>query len=295
VRIVAVVPFLNEARHLPAFLESVAAQARRPDRLVLVDDGSTDGSGAIAAEFAARHDFAVALTRPPRPPKRDRLATADELKAFLWAVDQLREPWDVLAKLDGDLKLNPETIAELERRLAADPALGMAGSYLTEEDDSGARARLRIRDGHVHGATKFYRRECWEQISPLPAIIGWDTMDEVKARMRGWRTQSFEMPGGDPLHLRARASYDGVARGLRRSGAGAYALGDHPLHVLLFSLRHARGAPGVIGALHYLAGWTGAALRRAPRADAEVRAHIRRDELRRIRRRAVRLVTRPAS
>jgi poly-beta-1,6-N-acetyl-D-glucosamine synthase len=290
-RIVAVVPFLNEAHHLPRFLASVAAQTRRPDRLVLVDDGSTDGSGAIASEFAARHDFAVALTRPPRPPQRDRLATADELKAFLWAVEGLDEPWDVLAKLDGDLDLNPRTIAELETRLAADPGLGMAGSYLSEENGGGELARLRIRDGHVHGATKFYRRECWEQIAPLPTIIGWDTMDEVRARMLGWRTQSFEMPGGDPVHLRPRATYDGVARGLRRSGAGAYALGDHPLHVLLFSLRHARGAPGLPGAANYLAGWAGAAVRRGPRADPDVRAHIRRDELQRIRRRAALLVS----
>jgi hypothetical protein len=220
----------------------------------------------------------------------DRLARADELKAFLWAVRQIEEPWDVLAKLDGDLRLNPETIAEIERRLEADPRLGLAGSYLTEEDRTGALTRLRIRAEHVHGATKFYRRECWEQITPLPTIIGWDTIDEVRAQMMGWRTQSFEMPGGDPQHLRSRASYDGVPRGFRRSGAGAYALGEHPLHVLLFSLRHATGSAGPLGTLNYLWGWVGAALKRDPRAEPKVRAHIRRDELRRIRRRAVLLV-----
>jgi len=291
-RILAIVPFLNEARVLPRFLESVAAQTRPPDRLLLVDDGSTDGSDAIAADFAARHPFAVALRRPPRPPRRDRLATADELKAFLWALERHDEDWDVVAKLDGDLELTPRTIAELERRLDGDPQLGMAGSYLSEEvETGGARARLQIHAGHVHGATKFYRRRCWEEIAPFPTIIGWDTMDEIKAQMLGWRTQSFEMPEGDPLHLRPRASYDGVARGLRRSGAGAYALGAHPLHVLLFSLRHASGPAGVAGVLHYLVGWSGAGLRRAPRADADVRAHIRRDELRRIRRRAMLLVS----
>lgn len=293
-RILAIVPFLNEEPFLPLFLESLATQTRRPDRLILVDDGSTDRSGAIAAAFAKRHAFAIALSRLPRPPRRDRLATADELNAFLWALKQNGEPWDVIAKLDGDLQLNPKTIAEIERQLALDPRLGIAGSYLTEEEPSGARTRIRIHADHVHGATKFYRRECWEQITPLPTIIGWDTMDEVKARMLGWRTKSFAVPDGDPLHLRKRASYDGVARGLRRSGSGAFALGDHPLHVLLFSLRHMTGSPGVIGALNYLAGWIAAALRRAPRADLEVRAHIRRDELRRIRRRAMLLVRRPA-
>ena len=289
-RIAVVVPFLNEERFLPVSLDSILRQRRRPDRLFLVDDGSKDGSWAIAAAFADRHRFATALRRPPRPPCVDRLATADELKAFLWTVQQIDEPWDVVAKLDGDLRLNPETIAEIERRLEADPGLGLAGSYLTEEGRTGAYTRLRIRAEHVHGATKFYRRACWEQITPLPMIIGWDTIDEVRAQMMGWRTQSFEMPDGDPVHLRSRASYDGVARGFRRSGAGAYVLGEHPLHVLLFSLRHATGSPGPLGALNYLSGWVGAALRRAPRAEPALRAHIRRDELRRIRRRAVLLV-----
>jgi poly-beta-1,6-N-acetyl-D-glucosamine synthase len=282
-RLLAVVPILDEAQHLPRFLASMAAQTRRPDRLVLVDDGSTDGSVGIATAFAERHSFAVALRRPPRPRSRDRLAKADELRAFQWGIEQAGERFDVIAKLDGDLELTPVTIEKIMDRLAADPSLGMAGTYLSEEDpESGARVRLRIRPEHVHGATKFYRRECYDDISPVPAIIGWDTMDEVKARMCGWRTESFALSGGDPLHMRPRASYDGVARGFRRSGEGAYALGGHPLHVLLYGLRHSTGPGGVWGSINYLAGWTGAALRRFPRAEPDVREHIRRDELQRI-------------
>jgi glycosyltransferase involved in cell wall biosynthesis len=290
-KILAIVPFLNEAQFLPTFLETVARQSRPPDRLVLVDDGSADASWSIAAAFAQRHPFVIALQRPPRPPTRDRLVAADEFRAFLWGVEQIDEPWDVVAKLDADLQLNPTTIAEIERQLALNPRLGMAGSYLCEGNESGDRSRLRIRAVHVHGATKFYRRECWQQIAPIPTVIGWDTMDEVKARMCGWQTQSFPIPGGDPLHLRKRASYDGVGRGYRRSGLGAYALGDHPLHVLLYSLRHLRGGYGASATGNYLAGWMWAALRRHPRADPEVRAYIQADELARIRRRLTVLTT----
>ena len=285
--IVAVaVPFLNEREHMPAFLDSLAAQTRPPDRLLLVDDGSTDGSHEPAAEFAARHEWALLLRRPPRSAERDRLATAQELVAFQWAVAQLDVEWDVVGKLDADLRLTPRTLETIVSELERDDRLGLAGSYLQENG-----ARIQIGEGHVHGATKFFRRRCWEDIAPLPPILGWDTIDESTARMHGWRTQSFAMPDGDPEHLRPRGSYDGLLRGYRRWGECSYALGEAPVHVALYTLRQmATDRPRVAGGASYAAGYAGAALRRVPRAGADVRAHVRREQKRRLRARLRRLV-----
>jgi glycosyltransferase involved in cell wall biosynthesis len=44
-----VIPCFNAAPFLAAALESALAQTRRPDEIIVVDDGSTDGSAAIAA------------------------------------------------------------------------------------------------------------------------------------------------------------------------------------------------------------------------------------------------------
>jgi hypothetical protein len=287
--IVAVaVPFLNERDNIETFLGSLAAQTRPPDRLLLVDDGSTDGSHDAAASFAAEHEWARLLRRPPRPPERDRLATAKELEAFQWAVAQLDVEWDVLGKLDADLRLTPRTLETIAGELERDDGLGLAGSFLQENG-----RRIHIGEGHVHGATKFFRRACWEDVAPIPPILGWDTIDESTARMRGWRTQSFEMPDGDPEHLRPRGTYDGLLRGYRRWGECSYALGEAPLHVALYTLRQmATQAPRVTGGASYVAGYAGAALRRAPRAGPEVRAHVRREQMRRLRRRLRRTVPR---
>jgi hypothetical protein len=51
-----------------------------------------------------------------------------------------------------------------------------------------------------------------------------------------------------------------------------------------------RHRPRVVGGLNYLLGWSGAVLRGAPRAQDDVVAYVRRDELRRIRRRALRVL-----
>src|SRR5262249_30248267 len=99
---VAVV-FLNEEDLLPILLDSIARQTRHPDRFLLVDDGSSDASPEIARRFASEHGFAKLVRRPQRAREADRLAAAAELQAFQWAVAQLDEAYDVIAKLDADL------------------------------------------------------------------------------------------------------------------------------------------------------------------------------------------------
>jgi biofilm PGA synthesis N-glycosyltransferase PgaC len=288
--VAAVVPFLNEEWCLEVFLDSMAAQTRTPDVLVLVDDGSTDGSPEIAHAFAASRDDVLVLRRPPRPAARDRLAEANELRAFQWAVEQLELEWDVIAKIDSDLKLAPATFETVERGFLEDPRLGMAGARLNEFAPDGSLIQLESPPEHVEGATKFYRRSCWRDIAPLPAILGWDTIDEFAARMCGWRTWSFEVPGGGPVHLRRMGTHDPILRSFRRWGVCSYGYGAHPLHVALYGMRlMRRRRPRLIGGLNYYAGWAVAGLRREPRADPELREAIRREQLSKIGRRVRRL------
>jgi biofilm PGA synthesis N-glycosyltransferase PgaC len=90
------------------------------------------------------------------------------------------------------------------------------------------------------------------------------------------------------LHMRPMGAHDGALRAFRRWGACAYGYGEHPLHVLLESVWRMKDEPVLLGGTSYLAGWLLAAVRRAPRAEPELRAHVRRDQLRRIGRRLTR-------
>lgn len=279
-RIVCLVSFLNERVHLPTFLASLASQRRFPDLLVLIDDGSVDDSPAIASEFASARENVRVLRRPRRAAASDRLAEAAELRSFQWGLSELAQDWDIAVKMDADLELGPDLFAAMERAFLAAPELGIAGVQLSIVDPrSGKRVRERCPPNHVRGATKFYRRACLEEISPVPTILGWDTIDEIHARRCGWRTASLACPGGEALHLRPTGTIDGALRAQYRWGACAYGIGQHPAWVALSAARRLGDRPRALGALLFLAGWARAALRRSPRAAPEVRAFGRREEL----------------
>jgi glycosyltransferase involved in cell wall biosynthesis/O-antigen/teichoic acid export membrane protein len=54
IKISVVIPAYNAARFLPRCLESIFAQTLKPAEIIVVDDGSTDNSAALAAELGAR-------------------------------------------------------------------------------------------------------------------------------------------------------------------------------------------------------------------------------------------------
>ena len=132
---------------------------------------------------------------------------------------------------------------------------------------------------------------CWTEIAPLPAMVGWDTIDVMRARRAGWRTRASRCPTAIRCTCARWARRDGLLRAYRRWGRCAWSFGEHPLHVLAIAVQRAGDRPPLLGGVNYVLGWAMAAVTRAPRAEPELLEYVRDDTLRRVRRRAVR--TRP--
>jgi len=64
-QVAIVVPFYNVVTYLSRCVDSLVAQTI-PVEIILVDDGSTDASGAIADWYAAKHDFVRVVHQPNR-------------------------------------------------------------------------------------------------------------------------------------------------------------------------------------------------------------------------------------
>ncbi|MFD6416494.1 CDP-glycerol glycerophosphotransferase family protein [Streptomyces sp. NPDC060194] len=107
-RFSVIVPVHRVQGYLRACLESVLTQSLRDVELIVVDDASPDGSGAIAAEFAARDSRVRVLTHDlPLGTGAARNAGADRARG------------DYLLFLDGDDLLLPGALRAIADRLAA--------------------------------------------------------------------------------------------------------------------------------------------------------------------------------
>jgi len=63
-KVAVVIPSYNHAAYIGSALESVLAQTLAPERIVVVDDGSTDNSLEILRAFAAKHPQLVLIPQP---------------------------------------------------------------------------------------------------------------------------------------------------------------------------------------------------------------------------------------
>ncbi|MBC7562316.1 MAG: polyprenol monophosphomannose synthase [Gemmatimonadaceae bacterium] len=111
-----IVPTYNERENVARIIDSVLAQDPRLSVLV-VDDGSPDGTGPIVDEIAARNDRVHALHRP----KKMGLGTA-YLAGFRWALER---DYEYIFEMDADFSHDPSHLPEFLRAVAnADVVLG---------------------------------------------------------------------------------------------------------------------------------------------------------------------------
>ena len=181
-----------------------------------------------------------------------------------------------MMKLDGDIELPPHYLRVLMERFAQDPSLGLAGGVLVEPTADGGVRKIKIPANHIHGALKCYSRDCLTAIGGVQERLGWDTIDETYARMRGFRTVSF--PDLVSVHHRPLASADGALRGHARHGECAYIAHYGPLWVTLRSFKIARRRPPVLSGAAFLYGYARAGMRRVERVpDPDYRRFARRE------------------
>jgi poly-beta-1,6-N-acetyl-D-glucosamine synthase len=178
------------------------------------------------------------------------------------------------------LSFAPEYFEKCFEYFRRDPKLGIGGGEIYHNIFGNLELEKTPRF-HVRGATKIYRKSCWEAIDRLWPAPGWDTIDEVKANMLGWKTYAFA--DLHLLHYRFTGSQGGLLHDRVKHGMVCYISGYHPLFVLASSLYRMTQKPYIIGSAAVLYGYLKAHLTHPPRLeDRSYVTYIRGQQLRRL-------------
>lgn len=163
-----IIPTFNRERYLEECIRSIREQTVQPRAVIVVDDGSTDGSVALLHRLAAKWDRLVVIRTPNRGVSAARNTALDHSTA------------DLVAFIDSDDAWLPQ---KLERQLAlftpGRPELGLVYSGFRRVGPDGAVLPLREivpdKRGRVFDAM-FHR---FQGIAPSTMVIRRDLIERV--------------------------------------------------------------------------------------------------------------------
>ena len=168
-----IIPAFNEARVIKASVTRVLASADVELEIIVVDDGSTDGTSAIVAEAFAGEPRVRLVT----------LANGGKARALNHALTLAKG--EIVVSLDADTEFEPQTIARLARWFA-DPLIGaVAGNAKV-----GNRVNLVTRWQAVEYVTA--------QNLERRALARFDAITVVPGAVGAWRKAALTAVGGYP-------------------------------------------------------------------------------------------------
>lgn len=259
---VIITPIRDEEAFIEKTIQSVTSQTILPAQWIIVNDGSTDLTGPIVDKYVEQYPWIHVVHRENRG---FRSAGGGVIEAFYAGYHVLKEKdWSYLVKLDGDLSFESDYFEKILDYFQHFHDLGVAGGLIYNLVN-GALLAERHPLFHVRGATKIYKRECWDAIGGLLIAPGWDTLDEVKANMLGWKSRTFR--DLKVTHYRYTGAADGQWRSCVKYGRANYISGYHPLFMALKCLRRVLHKPILLGAFAIGYGYVSGYLKRVPQVD----------------------------
>ena len=269
-------PCRNEAQYMERTLDSVIAQTIKPAKFIIVDDGSDDETPAIADRYAAEHDFIEVIHREDRGFRKVGGGVIEAFSVGLEASDWKQHAY--VCKIDLDLDLPPRYFERLMEIMEERPRLGTCSGKAYFRAANGQMVSEACGDEMSVGMTKFYRRECFDEIGGFVQQVMWDAIDCHTARMHGWQAESFDEEELRFEHLRPMgSSQKGIFTGRARHGFGQWFMGSSFHYFAATAAFRMTRRPYVAGGVSMLYGYLKAAFEGQPRYhDTEFRKMLQR-------------------
>lgn len=220
----------NEAQTVHRLLDSLAAQTRPPDEVIIVDGGSTDGTVEVLGEYAAGGSLPLkVLVRPGANISQGRNAAIAQATG------------EIIASTDAGVRLSPNWLEELikpfkqERELYVVSGFFLPDPQTVFETAMGATVLPVLADINPEkflpsSRSVAFRKAAWERVGGYPEWLDYceDLVFDFKLRELG----PFAFAPRAIAHFRPRTSLDAFFKQYYR-----YARGDGKAD--LWRMRHA--------------------------------------------------------
>jgi len=271
-----VTPVKDEINYFPKTVKSILSQEVKPQKWIIIDDGSSDGTTEVIKKAEKENDWIEGIYREPN---KNRNPGGEFVLGI--GLEKLNiEDYDFIVRMDGDLDFGNNYFKVLFEKFDGNPKLGIASGvcFITRDGKQIEEKHPRF---HTRGPLKTYRTQCYKDINGLLNCLGWDSIDELKANMLNWNSQSF--PELRIHHLKKTQSSGGIFRGSFNKGVASYNFGSHPLYVMvqaLYILLFLRYKSNSIGLLW---GFFSSMIKQKPRPiDKELIKYIRKQQMNRL-------------
>ena len=178
----------NEEENIEKTIKSITKQSILPDQWLIVNDGSSDKTEQIIKLHAEKHHFITLINKDKS--KVDPGAHV----GINWKIAKSyisNNDWNFIAQLDADIEIDRIDFYEgqinfLNQNQDVGISSGITYSYIKGKKILTDRPYWR-----TGGASKVYKRKCFDEIGEIYPIFAWDGLDVYKAMYNGWKSRTL--------------------------------------------------------------------------------------------------------
>jgi len=268
-------PVRNEEDFVEDTIKSVINQTVLPQEWIIVNDGSTDKTEEIIKPYLEQYNWIKLITLKDRGYYYPGTGVVQVVNKGFEAITV--NDWGFLVKLDCDITIEKDYFENIFDEFNKNPKLGIASGGIFLVDGSKI-IQEKSQPDHPWGASKIYRRKCFEQIKGWKPIPGWDLADLLSAQMNNWETRCFNEYR--ILHYRGTGTRRAdITSGRFLLGRFHFRYGYGPFYTLTKSIYHLGEKPFLLGGISIFTGYIYAAVRNEDRLfEKDMRSFLRKKQ-----------------
>lgn len=200
-----IIPTHNEEKNILFTLKSLQKQTFQNFFCIVVNDGSTDKTIEVVEDFIRHQSSTRYLLKNLDYSTHE--PGAKVVRTFNKGLESIDlSDFDILCKFDADVIFPSDYLKKVGQVYENNPKAGMVSGLVRIKksifendlafDFKDEKHQWKFENlsskNHVRGPIKSYRKECFQDMKGLRAVLGWDNIDVMLARKNGWETVTIK-------------------------------------------------------------------------------------------------------